>query len=290
MTDRIDLDDLEVSTDDDPADEPNAGDWFWRGEGDPSDEPDSGRSNPPSPRNSTTASAEGGGACYSSESDGGPSSSGAERTIDGSDPADPTATPAPHVPHANRNKPVGIPTESGGAGTGTGASRPRSRTASGTDGTAASDESPEESGRATGPRPAGSAADGTHGGGVDEMTLAFTYRAARRLKNPAFVFSNANGWADWIGIVGDVETHVITKFQRERGVEADFFTGSGTAPSERLREIDRNSMFYAERMVVVGVDERDEAIAAEAGWEYVPLETAAEKADWTLESGIEGDR
>ncbi|TYL38134.1 hypothetical protein CV102_13080 [Natronococcus pandeyae] len=263
MTDRIDLDELDVGEDDEETEDANPGDWLWRGEGTPEDEPEPPRTTGPaverSERDSTDSETAG------AESDEPAASDDVETDAD----TDPSSQPAPHVPRANRDRPVGIPTQSGGAGAGD---------------SSESEEPTAESGEATAePRPAGSAAEGPHGGGVDDMTMAFTYRAVRRLAAPAAAFADASTWADWIGIVGDVETHAITKFQRTHAVDADFFTGSGTNPAERLREIDRTSMFYAERMVVVGV-EGDEWIAESAGWEFVPLETAAEKADWELES------
>ena len=259
MTDRIDLDDLE--TGDESEDEPDAnpGDWIWRGEGSPENEPDPERVAGPAVRDESGEAED--------ENEGEPDAETADRTASEStsDPA-----PAPRVPSSTAGKPAGVPTEQGGAGAGTGA------------GSAASGSGPTNEPSAE-PRPAGSAAEGPHGGGVDDMTLAFTYDALQRVAHPAAVFADANRWADWLGIVGDVQTHRITKFQRTHGVDADFFTGSGTSPADRLREIDRTSMFYAERMVVVGVDEADEAIAEAADWEFVPLETAAEKADWELQ-------
>ncbi len=132
-------------------------------------------------------------------------------------------------------------------------------------------------------------ASGPHGGGVDDMTTAFTYGALGRLKHLQTALADANGWSDWIGIVGDVPAHVITTFQRENGVDADFFNGAGAGPAERLADIDRSSMFFAERMVVIGLP-GEEWFAEEAGWEFVPLETAAEGAGWELrDGGDDGD-
>lgn len=258
MTDRIDLDELDAGEEGEETPDANPGDWFWRGEGDPVDEPEPKRVTGPA---ADVEDVEGAG-----EEDARVKDDGGERDADESDP---TPQAAPHVPRTDAGKPAGIPTEYGGPGAGghTG----------GDVGTGASEEPPAE------PRPAGSAADGPHGGGVDDMTIAFTYDALRRIANPAAVFADASAWADWIGIVGDVDTHHITSFQRTHALDADFFTGSGTSSSERLRDIDRTSMFYAERMVVVGIAESDEAIAEAADWEYVPLESAAEKADWDLQ-------
>jgi hypothetical protein len=169
-----------------------------------------------------------------------------------------TGTTIPHVPRENEDKPVGIPVEQGGAG---GAS------------VREHDESMTET--------AGSVASGPHGGGVDDMTLAFTYEAAKRFSEPQHAFTDAGQWADWVGIVGYTEAHVLNTFQRRNNLDLDFFNGTGTEPGERLAEIDEHSMFFAERMVVVGRDSEAE-IAETGGWEFVPLQEAATKADWEL--------
>lgn len=219
MTDSIDLDEIETETESEEPETGNRGDWFWRGEGDPEGE--------------------------ALDADDEPESAGSETTT-------------PHVPHENRDKPVGLPTERGGAG-----------------GTAARETT------ADGERASAPEASDPHGGGADELTMAFTYGAAKRLADPGFVFTSA-AWADWVGIVGEVDAHVINTFQRTEGIDADFFNGSGTGPGERLAEITEMSMFFADRMVVLGCAD-EEWIAEVAGWEFIPIETAAEKAGWELD-------
>lgn len=233
MTERIDLDDVSVDDGEDEADG-NDGDWLWRDDGEAAPDLDS------------TAS-------------GGDSGTEADSASAGAYPAT-AGDRTPHVPHENRDRPVGVPEDGGGAG--------------GAPAGARGDDA------ADAPRPAGG---GPHGGGVDDVTMALTYEAARRLASPRRVFASAADWCDWIGVVGDVPAHVVQKFQRDAGVDADFFNGSGTGPGERLAEIDRNSMFYAERMVVVGLEGEDEPVAETAGWEFVPLSEAAEAAEWDLE-------
>lgn len=244
MTDRIDLDELDV--DDSPesdVEQPNYGDWFWKGEGDPDDEPE---------RTTRTASSE--------LADGPvPDTETVETGADTREREQETGRerqPIPHVPRANKDKPIGLPIEQGGAGGGP-----------------AKDD--DES------TPAGSTASGPHGGGIDDMTLAITYEAARQLADPGLAFADASEWADWIGIVGHVEAHIINKFQRDALIDLDFFNGTGTGPGERLAEIDEHSMFFAQRMVVVGT-EGEEEIAEAADWEFVPLAEAVAKADWAL--------
>jgi len=261
MTDQIDLDDLDVQDD---AETPNRGDWFWSGEGDPEDEPDPGATGTASVRPGGDDEAESPGADAGSgtatDADTGVDSGGADTAS-----AEPSGQPVPHVPRENKDKPVGIPTDSGGAG-----------------GAAATDTDPA-SNVAEDPAASGEPveASGPHGGGIDDMTMAVTYDAARQFADPQRVFQEARGWADWVGIVGDVDAFVINKFQRDNGIDADFFSGAGQEPAERLADIDKHSMFYAERMVLVGRPD-DEPIAERTGWEFIPLADAAEKADWDL--------
>ena len=176
---------------------------------------------------------------------------------------DSTDTTIPRVPRDNDDKPVGIPVEQGGAG---GASAEEH------------DGSTSETDRDR-VRPV---ASGPHGGGVDDMTIAFTYEAAKRFSEPQHVFEDARRWADWVGIIGYTEAHVLNTFQRRNHLDLDFFNGTGTGPGERLAEINEQSMFFAERMVVIGCDNETE-IAETANWEFVPLQEATTKADWELE-------
>ncbi|QDX41403.1 hypothetical protein [Salarchaeum sp. JOR-1] len=226
MTERIDLDDIETDTQDEQ--DADDGEWFWgRGDSDASPE--------------DAASIDGGAA-----TDAGVGSPSSETNADR----------IPHVPHENKDKPVGIPVESGGAGSG------------GTGG-----EQEPEAPQASGP----------HGGGADDLTFAFTFDAVQRLADVRAALAEANEWADWIGIVGHVDAHEINSFLRETGLDIDFFNGSGDGPGERLADIGPSSMFYADRMAVVGLESTDdESIAAAADWEFVPLEHAAEQADWEL--------
>ena len=271
MTERIDLDEFDARPDE--QDGPNPGDWFWREDGDPADEPEGvtdvktdATTDSDSPEPSATDSDD------STTSESSPSG------------------PVPRVPRENESKPAGVPMESGGAGAGADASAspdasPRADANGSTDAGApapASAEAPASEGSAT-DATGEPTASGPHGGGADDMTMAFTYGAATRLADFGRVAADASGWADWLGIVGDAPAHVLNKFQRDRNVDLDFFNGSARGPGERLAAIDRHSMFYAERMVVVGIEGEDEEVAARADWEFVPLADAAEKAGWDVD-------
>ncbi|MFB6117739.1 hypothetical protein [Halosegnis sp.] len=271
MTDSIDLDELEGQDDDEPA--VNPGDWLWKedGDADPEETPDA---------------------------DGG---------LTGEDLGDRT----PRVPKETDGKPVGIPAKQGGAGSGVASGVPEGGGMPDDDGPDAMPGAPEGEPSETpgapdagggasladvaagpdgstpgvpgdadvsGPVGSGSAGSGPHGGDADEMTLAFTYRAARALADPQAACRDAARWTDWLGIVGDVPSHALNKFQRRHAIDLDFFNGSGTRPTERLAQVDASSMFYAKRLVLVGL--ADEAGMEPDGWEFRPLSEAAEKADW----------
>ena len=247
MTDRIDLDELDEETE---AEEetPNRGDWFWKGEGNPTDEEVS-TGGLPSETTTNTASAD-----DSTVADDTTPESETERRR------------TPHVPRSNRGKPAGILVEQGGSGGGAVSNEGGGNEA---DETAAETADSDE-------------ASGPHGGGADDMTLAMSYKAATSLADPEAVFAEASGWADWVGIVGNVNAPVINKFQRDNTIDLDFFNGTGTGPAERLAEVNEFSMFFADRMVLVGVD-GEKRIAETAGWEFVPLGEAADAADWEFE-------
>ena len=256
MTDRIDLDEMGGESDERP--DANHGDWFWRDEGDPDAEPDPGEG---------WLDAAGTGGVDDAGGAEGDADDGMERDRD----------PVPGVPRSNRDRPVGVPVEGGGAGGGGGTAGTNDAGAGDT-ADAAADPATGEDGTASGP----------HGGGADDMTLALTYEAAQRLADPRLAVIEAKSWTDWIGIVGDVPAYEINRFQREHEIDVDFFSGAGQEPAERLADVDEHSMFYAERMALVGLT-GEAGIAERAGWEFVPLETAAEQADWEV-TDAENDR
>ena len=304
------LTDDEMDVEEPEGSDANRGDWFWRGEGDPAEEPDEGwldaepdvavgADEDDADGEGEDGEAEDGegedgeaedGEGEDGEAEDGEAEDGEGEGEDGEGDADGEGTatdasaanddsePIPGVPRSNRDRPVGIPVAGGGAGATPAAEATEAESpGSGTDSAAVRPESESESARTE----TDSDASGPHGGGADEMTMALTYDAVQRLAAPRQAVFDARSWTDWIGIVGDVPAYQITKFQRDHGIDADFFSGAGQEPAERLADVDEHSMFFAERMVLVGVG-GEEGIADRAGWEFVPLETAAEKADWDL--------
>jgi hypothetical protein len=111
------------------------------------------------------------------------------------------------------------------------------------------------------------------------MTLAFELSALKALADPNAVFNNARQWTEYVGVVSEKPTYVVTNFTRKHRVRQDFFSGP-RGVEESLENI--KSQFDTDRHVFVGVDADDEALADAAGWEFLDVEDAASAAGWTV--------
>ncbi|MFC7046810.1 hypothetical protein ACFQH6_16635 [Halobacteriaceae archaeon GCM10025711] len=115
--------------------------------------------------------------------------------------------------------------------------------------------------------------------GSGEMTLAFELQALQALAKPGEVFADAQQWSEYVGVVSDEPTYVVTNFTRKRRIRQDFFSGP-KGKKGSLESVKRQ--FDTERHVFVGTTDEDRALAEETGWEFLPLADAAEAAEWDL--------
>jgi hypothetical protein len=111
------------------------------------------------------------------------------------------------------------------------------------------------------------------------MTLAFELDALKALADPTAVFSDTRQWTKYVGVVSDQPTYVVTNYTRKHRVRQDFFSGP-RGVVESLENVKRQ--FDTDRHVFVGTTDDDRAAAEETGWEFLPIEQAAEAAGWTL--------
>jgi len=119
------------------------------------------------------------------------------------------------------------------------------------------------------------------------MTLAFELSALKELAKPGTAFAGARQWTEYVGVVSDEPTYVVTNFTRKRRIRQDFFSG----PKSREDSLESvKDQFDTERHVFVGTSEADRQLAEDVGWEYLTLEDAAENADWELATDDEPDR
>jgi len=119
--------------------------------------------------------------------------------------------------------------------------------------------------------------DGT--GGSGDMTLAFELSALQALASPGEVFADARRWTRYVGVISEKPTYVVTNFTRKHRIRQDFFSGP-KGKAESLESVKRQ--FETDRHVFVGATDDDRELADAVGWEYLPVEDAAEAADWTL--------
>jgi hypothetical protein len=123
-------------------------------------------------------------------------------------------------------------------------------------------------------------------GGSTDMTLAFELSALEGLAKPGTAFAGARQWTEYVGVVSDEPTYVVTNFTRKRRIRQDFFSG----PKSRKDSLESvKGQFDTERHVFIGTSDEDRELAEEVGWEYLPLADAAENADWELATDDEPD-
>ena len=115
--------------------------------------------------------------------------------------------------------------------------------------------------------------------GDSDMTLAFELEALKQLANPSEVFEDARGWSKYVGVISGEPTYVVTNYTRNNRIRQDFFSGP-RGREESLQSV--KLQFESERYVFIGTSEADETLAEDVEWEYLPIEAAAEAAEWTI--------
>ncbi|PSQ32301.1 hypothetical protein BRD09_04040 [Halobacteriales archaeon SW_10_68_16] len=115
--------------------------------------------------------------------------------------------------------------------------------------------------------------------GSTDMTLAFDLAALKELARPDAVFNDARQWSEYVGVVSEKPTYVVTNFTRKHRIRQDFFSGP-RGREESLENV--KEQFDTERHVFVGTSGEDEALAGTVGWEYLDVGDAAEAAGWEL--------
>ena len=111
------------------------------------------------------------------------------------------------------------------------------------------------------------------------MTLAFELEALKALADPNAVFDDARQWTEYVGVLSDQPTYVVTNFTRKRRIRQDFFSG----PRGVRESLDNVAdQFETDRHVFIGTTDEDRTAAEERDWEYPDVEEAADFAEWAL--------
>jgi hypothetical protein len=116
-------------------------------------------------------------------------------------------------------------------------------------------------------------------GGSSDMTLAFDLEALQALAYPDRVFQDARQWSEYVGVVSEKPTYVVTNYTRKHRIRQDFFSGP-RGREESLENV--GEQFQTDRHVFVGGSDEDAELADSVGWEYLPVDQAAEAAGWEL--------
>lgn len=120
--------------------------------------------------------------------------------------------------------------------------------------------------------------------GSGDMTLAFELEALQRVADPGAVFTDAREWTQYLGVVSEKPTYVVTNFTRKHRIRQDFFSGP-RGMQESLESV--KGQFDTDRYVLIGTEDEHATLAASIDWEYLPIEEAADAADWQLEADAE---
>ncbi len=115
--------------------------------------------------------------------------------------------------------------------------------------------------------------------GSTDMTLAFDLDALKELAKPDAVFNDARQWSEYVGVVSEKPTYVVTNFTRKHRIRQDFFSGP-RGREESLENV--KEQFGTERHVFVGTDDEDTSLADTVDWEFLHVADAAEAAGWEL--------
>ena len=109
-------------------------------------------------------------------------------------------------------------------------------------------------------------------------TVAFEPAALQRLADPRQAVADADTWAAHVGVAARTPDRAADVASR-LGVEPDF-VASVEGESDGLDVVHRQ--YPADRYVLLGTTDADRRAARRFDWEYLDVETAAERAGWTL--------
>ena len=121
-----------------------------------------------------------------------------------------------------------------------------------------------------------------------QVTVAFELAALQELTDPAAVFRETRSWAESVGILSDRPMYVVTKYAREQGMDYSFH-GGPRGVTEALEHIKLQPEHTADRYVLIATTGREHAPVAASGWEMLSIESAAEAAEWHLNTEDDTD-
>ncbi len=110
------------------------------------------------------------------------------------------------------------------------------------------------------------------------MTLALELPALERLDDPNGALGDARAWSRYVGVIGN-DSDAVRSAVEAHELDLDFVP-DGRDTWLTLQETRERT--NTPRHVLVGLTADGRRAADHTGWEFVPLEDAAEKAGWNL--------
>lgn len=119
-----------------------------------------------------------------------------------------------------------------------------------------------------------------------ELTLAFSFEGLNSLSDPRSVTQDARTWAEELALFTRYPAVVEQDFIAQKKLHIRI-TAATRDPETALEET--RQLIPTPRHVLIGTNTEHQSWAEETGWEYLPLEDAASKANWdtTPESDFE---
>lgn len=117
---------------------------------------------------------------------------------------------------------------------------------------------------------------------TDSLTVAFELEALDALADPTAVVEDAATWSVVQAIVTDEPAYFAKEYVQAHELPLDRLIVTWLSKRRALEEIAET--VETDRHVFVGSTAGAEGYAEALGWEHLPVEVAAEKAGWQLET------
>lgn len=115
----------------------------------------------------------------------------------------------------------------------------------------------------------------------DDVHLAFEYGCLQRLNQPGEVLRDLKERAGEVGVVGEVEPHVVNDLGRRHDVHVDFYSVPPGVVSG-LEHANKDGHPDGTRYVFVGSGRRQEVAAEKTGWSFRDFDEVADREGWRL--------
>lgn len=116
----------------------------------------------------------------------------------------------------------------------------------------------------------------------EDVHLALEYGCIQELEEVGEVLRDLKGRAGEVGVVGEVEPHVVNDLGRRHDVHIDFYSVPPGVVSG-LKRAKKDGHPEETRYVFVGSGRRQEVAAEKTGWSFREFDEVVDEESWRLE-------